>query len=62
MSVKREDGILVTSKEEVRGLWKSHFELINEGEGRVLSMGLEAGRKQVFVWKGIDREEVEREQ
>ncbi len=37
--MKREDGILVSSKEEVRGVWKNHFEhLLNvktEGEARV---------------------------
>ena len=51
LRMKREDGMLVGSKEEVKGVWKRHFErLMNGGTGGeaiVTSMGMEAGGKSV---------------
>ncbi len=44
--MKREDGMLVSSKEEVKGILKRHFEcLMNGGEAIVTSMGMEASEK-----------------
>ncbi len=45
LRMKRGFGMLVSSKKEVKGLWKSCFEcLMNGEEGLVTSMGIEAGR------------------
>ncbi len=47
----RADGMLVSSVEEVKGIWKKHFEFLmnggTQGEAIVTSMGLEAGTKRV---------------
>ncbi len=49
LRMKREDGVLVSRKEEVKGEWKRHFERsMNGGAGEeaiVTRMGMEAGRK-----------------
>ncbi len=62
--MKREDGMLVSSKEEVKGVWKKHFEcLMNGGAGGeaiVTSMGMEAGGKRVYEQRVIERVEVEK--
>ncbi len=51
MIMMRKDGMPVSSKEEVKGVWKKHFEcLMNGGTGGeaiVTSMGMEAGMKRV---------------
>ena len=47
----REDGVLMSSREEAKEVWKRHFECLmntkTEGEAIVSSMGIEAGRKSV---------------
>ncbi len=62
--VGREDGMLVSSKEEVKGVWKRHFEhLMNGGTGGeaiVTSMDMEAGGKRVCEQRVIERVEVEK--
>ncbi len=56
--------MLVSSKEEVKGVWKRHFErLMNGGTGGetiVTSMGMEAGGKRVGEQRVIERVEVEK--
>ncbi len=46
-----EFGLLVSSKEEVKGVWKRHFEYLMNGgiggEAIVMSTGMEAGGKRV---------------
>lgn len=62
--MKREDGVLVGSKDEAGGVWKRHFDrLMNgrtEGEAIVSSIGIEAGGKRVGMQEGINRKEVEK--
>ncbi len=64
LRLKREDVLLVNSKEEVKGVWKRHFErLMNGGAGReaiVTSMGMEADGKWVCEQRVIERVEVEK--
>ncbi len=52
LRMKRDFGMLVSSKKKVKGLWKSCFErLMNGEEGLVTSMGIEACRKkEKYVW------------
>ena len=49
--VKREDGVLVSSREEVKEVWKRHFECLmnakTEGEAVMSSMGMEPGEERV---------------
>ncbi len=56
--------MLVSSKEEVKGVWKKHFErLMNGGTGGeaiVTSMGMEAGGKRVCEQRVIETVEVEK--
>lgn len=58
MGMKKEDGVLVRSKEELKGIWKVHFErLMDTGhswEGNCASMG----RKWWTVQGLIERKEV----
>ena len=62
--MKREDGALVGSREEVKGVWTRHFErLMNaktEGEAVICSMGMEAGRGRVPEQRELSRGEVEK--
>ncbi len=62
--MKREDGVLVSRREEVQGVCKRHFEcLMNGGAGGeaiVMSMGMEAGGKRVSEQRVIERVEVEK--
>ena len=62
--MKGEDGVLLSNKDEVKGVWKRHFErLMNgktEGEAVVSCMGMEAGGRRVFEQKEISRGEVEK--
>ena len=64
LRIKREAGMLVSNKEEIKEVWKRHFEhLMNgdvEGEAIVTSMGMEAGGKRVYVQRVIERVEVEK--
>ncbi len=64
LRMKREDGMLVSSKEEVKGVRKRHFErLMNEGAGGepiVTSTGMEAGGKRVCQQRVIEMIEVEK--
>ncbi len=64
LRMKREDGMHVSSKEEVKGVWKRHFELLMNGgtggEAIVMSMGMEAGGKRVGEQRAIERVEVEK--
>ncbi len=64
LTMKREDGMLVSSKEEVQGVMKRHFEhLMNGGTGGeavVTSMGMKAGGKRVGEKRTIERVEVEK--
>ena len=64
MRIKREDGVHVNGKEEVKEVWKSHLECLmnekTEREAIVSSMGVEADGKQVCVQKGIYRKEVKK--
>ncbi len=64
MRIRREDGELVKSGSELKGLWKGYFEqLMNneaEGEAMVTSMGTEAGKGWVPMQREIDKLEVER--
>lgn len=57
MRMKREDGAVVSSKDE-KGVWKDHSEcLMNEytaGETTVLSMGIKMGGNQVAVQRLMD--------
>lgn len=57
-------GCFVSSKEEMKGVWKRHFEhLMNGGtlgEAIVTSMGMEAGGKRVSEQRVIERLEVEK--
>ncbi len=47
LRMKRDFRMLVSSKKKVKGLWKSCFEcLMNGEEGLVTSMGIEACRKK----------------
>ncbi len=52
LRMKRDFGMIVSSKKKVKGLWKSCFErLMNGEEGLVTSMGIEACRKKgKYVW------------
>ncbi len=63
LRIKRDDGMLVSSKEEVKGVWKRHFEhLMNGGTGGeaiVMSMGT-AGGKRVCEQRVTERVEVEK--
>ncbi len=64
LRMKREYGMPLTSKEEVKGVWKRHFEcLMNEGIGGetiVTSMVMEAGGKRVGEHRETERVEVEK--
>ncbi len=65
LRTRREDGMLVGSKEEVKGEWKRHVEcLMNGGAGGeaiVMSVGMAAGKKQmVCEHREIERVEVEK--
>ncbi len=64
LRMKREDGMLVCSKEEVKGVWKRHFEyLMNGGAGGgaiVTSMGMEASGKRVCEQRRIEMAQVEK--
>ncbi len=64
LRMKREDGMLVSSKEEVKGLWKMPFEHLmtggTGGEAIVMSMGMEAGGKRVGEQREIERVEVKK--
>ncbi len=61
--MRGEDGELVGSGSELKGLWKGYFEqLMNneaEGEAVVTSMAIEAGRDQVPMPREINRLEAE---
>ncbi len=52
LRMKREFGMLVSNKKKVKGVWKSRFErLMNGEEALVTSMGIEACRKkEKDVW------------
>ncbi len=53
MRIKRDFGMFVSSKNNVKGLWKSCFDrLMNGEEGLVTSMGIEACRKKRKVCVG----------
>lgn len=60
----REDGILVSIK-GMQGVWKRPFKGLmtkeTVGKAIVSSMGREAGGKQVFVHRYIEREEVKKQ-
>ncbi len=64
LRMRREDGMLVSSKKVVKGVWKRHFErLMNGGTGGeaiVTSMGMEAGGERVYEQRVIERVEVEK--
>ncbi len=45
--MRRDFGMLVSSKKKVKGVWKSRFERLMNGEDAlVTSMGIEACRKK----------------
>ncbi len=51
LRMKKDFGMLVSSKKKVKGLWKSRFErLMNGEEALVTSIGKEACRKKKDVW------------
>lgn len=53
LRMKRDFGMLVSSKKKVKALWKSCFEcLMNGEEGLVTSMGIEACRKKRKICVG----------
>ncbi len=64
LRMKREDGMLVSSKDKVKGVWKRHFERLMNGatggEAIVTSMGMETGGKRVCEQGVIERVEVEK--
>lgn len=59
--MKKDVGILLSSRRKMKGVWKEHSEhLMNAeaaGEAVMLHMGMEAGGK-VFLQGQIEREEV----
>ncbi|KAK3889840.1 hypothetical protein Pcinc_006166 [Petrolisthes cinctipes] len=58
--IKREDGVTVSGSEEVKEVWKRHFDsLINGGTGGVVTcMGMEAGGRRQDVQGELGREGV----
>ncbi len=64
LRMKREDGVLVCRREEVKGVWKRHFERLMNGGAReeaiVTNMGMEGGGKKVSEQRVIERVEVEK--
>ncbi len=64
LRMKRDFRMLVSSKKKVRGVWKSRFErLMNGEEASATSMGIEACRKKKKKMCGeriIDRAEGEK--
>ena len=62
--MQREDGVILSNKDEIKGVWKRHFECLMNGkmEGKAVMsyMGREAGRGRVFEHREISRGEVEK--
>ncbi|KAK4327054.1 hypothetical protein Pmani_002500 [Petrolisthes manimaculis] len=60
--MKREDGVTVSRSEEVKEVWKRHFDgLMNEGTGGeavVTCMGMEAGSRRQDAQGELGREEI----
>lgn len=60
----KEDQVLVSSKEEAKGIWKRHFELLMNGKTVVGSSNYEHGygsRWKQYVWAERNRESRGRE-
>lgn len=54
--IKRVDGVLVSSKKEVNGARKGHFDQLLNEEAIVISMGMEAGGRRVCTQRGRKNE------